>query len=77
MSTPFGIDVKRMCWPGSITSTCPNCKHEQVEWGSDRPLGYPTANVPFDFHLCCEECDTEWPVKVILHVSLEVLPVTG
>lgn len=77
MSTPFGIEVKRMYWPGTIEATCPNCKHEQVEYGSTRYLSYPTANVPFDMTLCCEECDTEWPVRVILRVSVEVLPVTG
>lgn len=74
MSTPFHIDVKRLPWPGSFEAACPKCGEKRVVNGEDRYLSYPTANEPFDFIVYCRECSTEWPVKVVLHFSLEVLP---
>ena len=70
----FHVDVKRLRWPGSFEATCPKCGGKRVVNGEDRYLSYPTANEPFDFTVYCHECSTEWPVKVILHFSLEVLP---
>jgi hypothetical protein len=66
------IDAKRFRMPGvEITSKCPQCGRP---WRKDLARGYlsdPVVNEPFNAYGHCLECDHEWPVMVVLRVTLE------
>ena len=74
----FGIDVKRFHFPASITATCPECGEEVTKDYENEYLSYPAANVEDEitmYHYNEDNGDEhEWPVKVILKITLELAP---
>lgn len=72
---PVDIDVKRLYLPGcSISDACPSCGSVvNVDFEQDY-LSYPTANVPMWYGFYCHSCDRDWQRKIMLTLSVELLP---
>jgi hypothetical protein len=68
---------KRFYLPGiTIKSKCPKCGTPwERDMGGDY-LSYPTVGQPSNAYGYCrnEECEHEWPVMVIVRVTLEAAP---
>lgn len=73
-SDEIEIDEKRFYLPGvKLTHECSKCGHLiELDFSTDY-LMEPTANVPFQQYLYCDECDEEQYVSLRLNISLEVV----
>lgn len=70
---PFEIEEKRFYIPGALIeeNVCPSCKTTALDVDlGDRYLSYPKANAVNAVHLYCDNCGTEWDVKVRLEINL-------
>lgn len=78
-TVPFDTDVKRFRLPAYVIAICPECGVEVERYcGDDHYLSYPWANEPFELTMFHDNGDDEgeyfhheWPVKVILRITLE------
>lgn len=72
---PDSIDVKRFHLLGvEIRDVCPKCKVPcSVDLGNHY-LSYPKYNQSDKFRMCCPECESEWEVKFLLKLTLEIVP---
>lgn len=66
------LDVKRFYMPGvKIKCKCPACG---APWEMDMALdylSYPSAGKPTNASGYCGKCEHEWPVMVIVRVTVE------
>jgi hypothetical protein len=78
LGTPFKIDVKRFYLPCEIEDACTACG-QIVKLARDNYLAYPVTDTPTELHFYHGDCPnnqagTEWSRRVILKVSLEIVP---
>lgn len=67
----FNTEVKRFYVPGfTLRDKCPKCGKVTEDDMAQNYLSYPSANEEIDKHLYCEECNVDWPVKVVLSIEL-------
>lgn len=71
---PHEIDDKRFSLPGIvIKDNCPNCGKERRYDLNEVAISYPKCNTPIDFDMYCGDgCEHEWPVKIIIKLSVEL-----
>lgn len=70
----FELD-KRFYMPGYVLkSTCPNCnKRFEMDFATNY-LSYPVVGNPASVYCYCENgCGTEWEVKVVVRVTLNLV----
>lgn len=66
---------KRTYLPGiEIYATCPKCGEEDVRDMAHSYLSYPKVGQTIDARGVCGNCDHEWPVLVVLRLTLEPAP---
>lgn len=77
VGTCKGVELdKRTYLPGVvIKSTCPNCGEPWEGDMGDHYLSYPKVDEPAKVYACCQKCEHEWSVMVIVRMTLEPAPV--
>lgn len=69
------LDVKRFHMPGiRLEQPCPKCEAPFVREFAEDYLSDPCVGKPEYAYGYCNKCDHEWPIMVIVRVTLELAP---
>lgn len=69
------LNIKRCYMPGiTVADHCPKCSTPWERDMEDHYISYPRVGVPHDVRGHCQECGHQWPVMVILRVTVEPAP---
>lgn len=68
-----GVELdKRTYLPGiTIKSTCPKCGEPWQRNMKHDYLSYPVVDAPVNAYGYCGKCEHEWPVMVVVRMTLE------
>lgn len=67
---PFSLDVKRLHLPFKMDYVCPECKNENTVDLEHDHLYCSKANKVEYFYTCCDQCDAELQIPILLKISL-------
>lgn len=79
IGTPKGTIEEKRCYLEGvvISAVCPKCGATTTRDMARDYLSYPIMNVPIEEYMYCGQeggCENEFPIKIILRVSLEASP---